>query len=64
MDAEKVTDESSSEKGIVDFDDNDPENPLNWPKPYRWAMVILVACLSAMVYAIPYPSSLCLSLLY
>ncbi|KAL1987122.1 hypothetical protein VTN96DRAFT_4728 [Rasamsonia emersonii] len=53
MDGEKVAapiDESNpAETGIVDFEKDDPANPLNWPKPYKWAMVILVACLSAMV---------------
>lgn len=56
MDGEKVAapiDESNpAETGIVDFEKDDPANPLNWPKPYKWAMVILVACLSAMVYGI------------
>ncbi|KUM64156.1 hypothetical protein ACN42_g2937 [Penicillium freii] len=34
-------------RDVVDFCDNDPTNPLNWPKRWKWSIVILMACLSA-----------------
>lgn len=35
---------------VVDFDgEDDPEEPLNWSKFYKWSMVILISFLSLVV---------------
>jgi hypothetical protein len=34
---------------VVDFDPEDPENPLNWPKGYKWGIVLLLACMAFVV---------------
>ncbi|KAJ5721762.1 MFS multidrug transporter [Penicillium malachiteum] len=34
---------------VVDFTTNDPSNPLNWSKTYKWSIVVLTACLSTVV---------------
>lgn len=36
----------------VDFTENDSSNPLNWPKTYKWCIVVLTACLSTVVYVL------------
>jgi hypothetical protein len=41
---------------LLDFEDNDPTNPLNWSKTYKWSIVILAALLNAMVYVLSPPS--------
>ena len=35
---------------IVDFDDQDPEDPHNWPLWRKWSIVILVATMFMLVY--------------
>lgn len=35
---------------IVDFDgEDDPEDPLNWSKFYKWSIIILISFLSLVV---------------
>lgn len=35
---------------IIEFDgDDDPEDPLNWSRFYKWSMVILISSLSLVV---------------
>ena len=37
-------DDNLSKCNIVDFDpEGDDENPLNWPRYYKWAIVLLLA---------------------
>lgn len=37
-------------KDIVDFDPNgDPENPMDWPTPYKWGIVTLLAAMAFTV---------------
>lgn len=37
-------------KDIVDFDPNgDPENPMDWPAPYKWGIVTLLAAMAFTV---------------
>jgi hypothetical protein len=39
------------ETTIVDFDPNgDPENPLDWPAPFKWAVVSMLALMAFNVY--------------
>lgn len=36
---------------IVDFDPaGDPENPMEWPAPYKWSIVALLALTAFTVY--------------
>lgn len=36
---------------IVDFDgEDDPTNPLNWPKKLKWFLVILVSLLTTIMW--------------
>jgi hypothetical protein len=36
---------------IVEFDPNgDPDNPMDWPKRYRWSIVLLLAFMAFVVY--------------
>ncbi|KAJ9487232.1 hypothetical protein VN97_g6098 [Penicillium thymicola] len=42
-----ITPRTNVTRSVVDFCDNDPTNPLNWPKRWKWSIVILIACLSA-----------------
>ena len=42
-----ITPRTNVTRDVVDFCDNDPTNPLNWPKRWKWSIVILTACLSA-----------------
>jgi hypothetical protein len=40
-----------SETTIVDFDPNgDAENPLEWAKPFKWAVVSMLAMMAFTVY--------------
>ena len=53
-DVEKAAqiEDSSSYNGeaVVDFDgDDDPKNPLNWSKSYRWFLVILTSLMTTIV---------------
>ena len=39
-------------KDIVDFDPNgDAENPTEWPAPYKWGIVVLLALMAFTVYS-------------
>ena len=53
-DAEATTNGSlkaANAKDIVDFDPTgDPENPRDWPKAYKWAIVALLAFMAFTVY--------------
>ncbi|CAI7571037.1 unnamed protein product [Penicillium palitans] len=42
-----ITPRTNVTRDVVDFCDNDPTNPLNWSKRWKWSIVILIACLSA-----------------
>jgi hypothetical protein len=40
-----------AETTIVDFDpDGDAENPLDWPAPFKWAVVSMLALMAFTVY--------------
>ncbi|KAI0838857.1 major facilitator superfamily transporter [Hypoxylon sp. FL0890] len=42
--------DDTSNKDIVDFDpDGDVENPLEWPRPYKWGIVALLASMAFTV---------------
>lgn len=48
---------------VFDFDPKgDSENPRDWPSSFKWAIVLLLACMAFTVYAspssIPHPASL------
>lgn len=48
---------------VFDFDPKgDSENPRDWPSSFKWAIVLLLACMAFTVYAspssIPHSSSL------
>lgn len=48
---EKVDDISSNDFIIVDWDgDDDPDNPLNWPLPYKVFFIFEIGILTAFVY--------------
>lgn len=43
-------------KDIVDFDPNgDAENPIEWPKAYKWGIVSLLAFMAFTVYVLLLP---------
>lgn len=43
-----------AETTIVDFDPNgDAENPLEWPAPFKWAVVSMLAMMAFTVYVSP-----------
>lgn len=42
------TPSSESDDNIVDFDDGDPENPLNWPTSRKWMVVVLVSMMNLL----------------
>lgn len=50
-----LQDDSSDGAGtttIVDFDPRgDPENPLEWPTPFKWTVVSMLAFMAFTVYA-------------
>lgn len=42
---------------IVDFDPaGDPENPIDWPAPFKWAIVGMLALMAFTVY-VTYPQT-------
>ncbi|RAH50651.1 MFS general substrate transporter [Aspergillus brunneoviolaceus CBS 621.78] len=56
MDGKSASQEHNSASGndegacgqlLVDYYENDPDNPRNWSKTWRWSIVVLVACLCA-----------------
>ena len=43
-----------AETTIVDFDPRgDPENPLDWPAPFKWAVVSMLAFMAFTVCVLP-----------
>lgn len=42
--------EDETKAFIVEFDQNDPENPLEWPRAYKWAIVALLAFMAFTTY--------------
>ncbi|RAL08251.1 fluconazole resistance protein 1 [Aspergillus homomorphus CBS 101889] len=43
------TDKSRCSGNPMDYCENDPTNPRNWSKTWKWSIVVLIACLSAEV---------------
>lgn len=42
--------EESKQTGVIlDFEDGDPENPREWPKAFKWAIVLILACMAFTV---------------
>lgn len=41
--SENGTGDSDSDVIIVDFEENDPENPLNWSKTHKWLIVFAIS---------------------
>lgn len=38
------------DRTVADFDgEDDPENPFNWNKRYRWSLVILLSLMTTLV---------------
>lgn len=37
---------------LVDFEDNDPENPMNWSSVRKWLMVIVVSWMGFVRYVL------------
>ena len=51
--ADRTQDVSSHNDAIVDFDPaGDPENPLEWPKAFKWSIVALLAFMAFTVYVV------------
>lgn len=47
-------------KDLVEFDPNgDHENPMDWPKAYKWGIVALLAFMAFTVYVNSNPPPLC-----
>ena len=38
-----ATGESEADVVLVDFDENDPENPLNWSRTRKWLIVFAIS---------------------
>ncbi|KAL2126043.1 hypothetical protein VTI74DRAFT_1869 [Chaetomium olivicolor] len=50
LQTENGTADIAGEITIIDFDPaGDPENPLEWPTPFKWAVVSMLACMAFTV---------------
>jgi len=50
------SDPEAVEFHVVDFQENDPANPMNWPRMTKWNLVGLVSSLSFVAYVPSSPS--------
>lgn len=49
--AAHISDVSSDiDPNVVDFEIDDPENPLNWPRRRKWTVLLLVSTMNALGY--------------
>lgn len=45
--------ESNANPNLVGWEDeNDKENPMNWPEPKKWGMIVLLAFITFLTLAI------------
>jgi hypothetical protein len=50
---------SSDDEYLVGFDgDDDPQNPLNWSRKRKWAMVMMLSTATFVAYSYVEPSNL------
>ncbi|SCO87615.1 uncharacterized protein FRV6_11742 [Fusarium oxysporum] len=61
LDAETKANATSSDPNVVDWQENDPENPLNWPTYKAVAHVVIISFMTLTVYAISFVYSTDLS---
>ena len=53
IDLEKGTDNRSTdilESGVIEWDVDDPEKPLNWPQAKKWKNIMTIAVLTLLTY--------------
>jgi hypothetical protein len=54
-DTEQARDTGVPSANVVDFEDNDPEHPLNWPRWKKIVNLTIVSLMTLVLYAPPLP---------